>query len=210
MPWSQTTPMDQKTQFIADYLRKRLSITELCELYGISRKTGYKFIDRYLRLGPQGLEELSRRPASCPNRTPEYIEQAIVTARQRYPSWGAKKLLSILRKSHRRWRLPHRSTVCDILTRNGLVPKQRRRRHIGHPGKPISQILAPNDVWCADFKGQFKNWRWALLLPINRDRWFQPFPAWVSGTQLYQRDRGKTGFHSLVQRIRITTAHPHR
>jgi putative transposase len=62
MPWSQTTPMDQKTQFIADYLRKRLSITELCELYGISRKTGYKLIDRYLRLGPQGLEELSRRP----------------------------------------------------------------------------------------------------------------------------------------------------
>ena len=76
MPWSQTTPMDQKTQFIADYLRQRLSITELCELYGISRKTGYKVIDRYLRLGPQGLEELSRRPASCPNRTPEHIEQA--------------------------------------------------------------------------------------------------------------------------------------
>ena len=59
MPWSQTTPMDQKTQFIADYLRQRLLITELCELYGISRKTGYKVIDRYLRLGPQGLEELA-------------------------------------------------------------------------------------------------------------------------------------------------------
>src|ERR1051325_5459502 len=84
MPWSETTPMDQKTQFIADYLRKRLSITELCELYGISRKTGYKFIDRYLRLGPQGLEELSRRPVSCPNRTPAHIEQAIVAARQSY------------------------------------------------------------------------------------------------------------------------------
>ena len=60
MPWSQTTPMDQKTQFIADYLRERLSITELCELYAISRKTAYKFINRYLRLGPQGLEEFSR------------------------------------------------------------------------------------------------------------------------------------------------------
>ena len=57
MPWSQTTPMDQKTQFIADYLRECLSITELCELYGISRKTGYKWIERYLRLGPHGLEE---------------------------------------------------------------------------------------------------------------------------------------------------------
>ncbi len=112
MPWSQTTPMDPKTQFIADYLRQRLSITELCELYGISRKTGYKVIDRYLRLGPQGLEELSRRPASCPNRTPEHIEQAIVAARQRHPSWGAKKLLSVLHKSHRRWSFPTRSTPC--------------------------------------------------------------------------------------------------
>jgi putative transposase len=175
MPWSQTTPMDQKTQFIADYLRKRLSITELCELYGISRKTGYKVIDRYLRLGPQGLEELSRRPASCPNRTPDYIEQAIVAARQRHPSWGAKKLLSILYKSHRRWSFPTRSTVCDILSRNGLVPKQRRRRHIGHPGKPISQILAPNDVWCADFKGQFKTGDGRYCYPLTVTDGFSRF-----------------------------------
>src|SRR6266403_4578472 len=167
MPWSETTPMDQKTQFIADYLRQRLSITELCELYGISRKTGYKVIDRYLRLGPQGLEELSRRPASCPNRTPEHIEQAIVAVRQRHPSWGAKKLLSVLHKSHRRWSFPTRSTVCDILSRHGLVPKQRRRRHIGHPGKPISQILAPNDVWSADFKGQFKTGDGRYCYPLT-------------------------------------------
>ena len=175
MPWSQTTPMDQKTQFIADYLRKRLSITELCELYAISRKTGYKFIDRYLRLGPQGLEELSRRPATCPNRTPDYIEQAIVVARQRHPSWGAKKLLSILRKSHRRWSFPTRSTVCDILSRNGLVPKKRRRRHIGHPGKPVSQILAPNDVWCADFKGQFKTGDGRYCYPLTVTDGFSRF-----------------------------------
>ncbi len=167
MPWSETTPMDQKTQFIADYLRQRLSITELCELYGISRKTGYKVIDRYLRLGPQGLEELSRRPASCPNRTPEHIEQAIVAVRQRHPSWGAKKLLAVLHKSHRRWSFPTRSTVCDILSRHGLVPKQRRRRHIGHPGKPISQILAPNDVWSADFKGQFKTTDGLYCYPLT-------------------------------------------
>ena len=175
MPWSEVTPMDQKTQFIADYLRKRLSITELCELYGISRKTGYKFIERYLRFGPQGLDELSRRPATCPNRTPEYIEQAIVAARQRHPSWGAKKLLSILHNSHRRWKLPNRSTVCDILTRNGLVPKQRRRRHIGHPGKPISPILAPNDVWCADFKGQFKTRDGRYCYPLTVTDGFSRF-----------------------------------
>jgi putative transposase len=156
MPWSQTTPMDHKTQFIADYLRQQLSMTELCELYGISRKSGYKLIDRYLQYGPQGLEERSRKPGSHPNETPAQVVQAIVEARQRHPSWGAKKLLRILTKRHGCWSFPARSTVCDILSRHGLVPKRRNRRHIGHPGKPSSQILAPNDVWSADFKGQFK------------------------------------------------------
>jgi putative transposase len=156
MPWSQTSPLDQKTQFIAAYLRDRLSVTERCELYGISRKTGYKWIDRYRIHGPQGLEERSRRPSTSPRHTPDQVVAAIVDARRRHPSWGAKKLLSILYKRHARWPWPARSTVCDILRRHGLVPKKRQRRVIGHPGTPTSHIDAPNDVWSADFKGHFK------------------------------------------------------
>jgi putative transposase len=156
MPWSHTSPMDQKTQFIADYLRDRLSMTELCALYSVSRKTGYTWVDRALTHGPQGLEERSRRPSTSPRHTPDYVVAAILEARQRHPSWGAKKLVSILSTRHPRWPWPARSTVCDILSRNGLVPKQRKRRSIGHPGKPISHIGAPNDVWSADFKGHFK------------------------------------------------------
>jgi putative transposase len=167
MPWSQTTPMDQKTQFIADYLRQPLSMSELCELYAISRKTGYKLIDRYLQYGPQGLEERSRKPGSHPNETPAQVVQAIVEARQRHPSWGAKKLLRILTKRYARWSFPARSTVCDILSRHGRVPKRRNRRHIGHPGKPSSQILAPNDVWSADFKGQFKTGDGVYCYPLT-------------------------------------------
>ena len=66
MPWKETSPMDQRTQLIADFLRETLTVTELCELYGVSRKTAYKWIDRYLRLGPAGLEERSRRPRHSP------------------------------------------------------------------------------------------------------------------------------------------------
>jgi putative transposase len=167
MPWSQTSPMDQKTQFIAAYLRDRLSVTELCELYGISRKTGYKWIDRYLIHGPQGLEERSRRPSTSPRHTPDHVVAAIVEARRRHPSWGAKKLLSILCKRHARWPWPARSTVCDILSRNGLVPKKRKRRVIGHPGKPTSHIDAPNDVWSADFKGHFKTGDGRYCYPLT-------------------------------------------
>src|SRR3990172_7883581 len=103
MPWSQTSPMDQRTQFIADFLRQGLSITELCDLYGVSRKTAYKWIDRYLRQGPAGLEERSRRPHASPNRTDEEIVAALLEARRRHPSWGGKKLLALVQKRHRNW-----------------------------------------------------------------------------------------------------------
>lgn len=167
MPWSQTSPMDQRTQFIADFLREVLSVTELCDLYGISRKTAYKWIERYLRQGPAGLEERSRRPQLSPNRTPDEVTQALLEARRRHPSWGGKKLLTLVHKRHPRWDLPHRSTVCDILSRHGMVAKKRQRRHIGHPGKPTSLILAPNELWSADFKGQFKTGNGRYCYPLT-------------------------------------------
>lgn len=167
MPWSQTSPMDQRTRLIADFLRESLTVTELCELYGVSRKTGYKWIDRYLRQGPVGLAERSRRPGYSPNATAEEIVQAFLDVRRRHPTWGAKKLLTIVHKRHPRWDLPGRSTVCDILSRHGMVPKKRNRRRIGHPGKPTSAILAPNDTWCADFKGQFKTGDGIYCYPLT-------------------------------------------
>jgi transposase len=138
--------MDQRAPFIAAHLRDTLSITELCMLYGIARKTGYKWIDRYVRHGPAGLDELSRRPRHSPRQTSEEIVGAILDARRRHPTWGGKKLLAVLHRQHPRWALPGRSTAGDILKRHGMVPIQRQRRRIGHPGKPTTQILAPNDV----------------------------------------------------------------
>lgn len=167
MPWEETSPMDQRTQFIADYLREILSVTELCQLYGVSRKTAYKWIDRYLHLGPAGLDARSRRPRHSPNETAPEIVAALLDARRRHPSWGGKKLLTIVHKRHPRWELPGRSTVCDILSRHGMVPKKRQRRRIGHPGRPTSLILAPNDVWSADFKGQFKTGDGLYCYPLT-------------------------------------------
>lgn len=167
MPWSQTSPMDQKTQFIADYLRRSLSFTELCQLYDISRKTGYKWVDRYLHQGPAGLEDQSRRPRQSPNQTSSEIVEALIEVRRHHPTWGAKKLLTIVHKRHPTWVLPCRSTVCDILKRHDLIPKKSRRRHIGHPGKPSSQILAPNDTWSADFKGHFKTGDGIYCYPLT-------------------------------------------
>ena len=92
--------MDQRTQFIGEHLRGGRTITELCDDYGVSRKTGYKWIERYLRQGAAGLEERSRRPRRSPNETAEEIVTAILEARRRHPSWGGKKLLALLQRRH--------------------------------------------------------------------------------------------------------------
>src|SRR6266705_1039333 len=147
MPWRNTAPMDQRTQFIADHLRETQTITELCDRYGVSRKTGYKWIDRYLRLGPAGLEERSRRPHRAPNQTADEIGAAILEARHRHPVWGGKKLRALLQRRHPRWTLP--------------------RRSLGHPGRPTTIMGAPNAVWCADYKGQFKTGDGRYCYPLT-------------------------------------------
>jgi putative transposase len=122
----------------------------------MSRNTGYKGIARYRRLGPHGLAERSRKPGSSPTQTPAYSVRASIEARPGPPAWGAKKRLSLLGKRHPHWPWPARSTVGDLLSRPGLVPQPRTRRHSGHPGQPTTLIAAPNDVGTADVTGQCK------------------------------------------------------
>jgi len=206
--------MDQRTQFIADYLREMLSVTELCDLYGIARKTAYKWIDRYLRQGPAGLEERSRRPQISPNRTPDEVTQALLEARRRHPSWGGKKLLTLVHKRHLSWDLPHRSTVCDILNRHGMVAKKRQRRRIGHPGKPTSQILAPNDVWSADYKGQFRTGNGIYCYPLTVADGFSRYLLGCQGLDSTAVAQAKPVFtrlfkeYGLPQRIRTDNGVP--
>lgn len=159
--------MDQKTQFIADYLREIYDLSGLCSQYGISRKTAYKWIERYLKMGAAGLQESSRRPRVSPNATAEPIVQALVMLRRRHPDWGGKKLLKILAGRHPDWELPCRSTVCDILARHDLVRRKRRRRVIGHPGKPLTVVNSANELWCADFKGQFRTGDGLYCYPLT-------------------------------------------
>lgn len=156
MPWSHTAPLDQQTPFIAAALRDRLSMPELGEFDGVRRKTGSTGLDRDLTHGPPGLEERSRRPRTSPRPTPDAVVAAILAARPRPPSWGAKQRVALRSTRPPRWPWPARATVCDLLSRQGLVPTQRQRRALGQPGKPIRQLGAPNEVWSADFTGHVK------------------------------------------------------
>ena len=201
MPWKENSPMDQKTQFIADYLRDTLSVCELCDFYRISRKTAYKWIDRYLRQGPAGLEDRSRRPKHSANRTPEHIEAALLEVRARHPSWGAKKLLPMVAKRFPNDMLPVESTVFEILARHGLLARKRQRRRIGHPGAPSSSILAPNDVWSADFKGQFKTGDGRYCYPLTVTDGFSRYLLGCQGLHSTAVHEAKPVFVRLFQQF---------
>jgi len=155
MPWRETSPMDQRRRFVGDYYRQFVAFSELCARYGISRRIGYKWLERYETAGPPGLADRSRRPHRSPTATPLPVVEQLLALRRSHPSWGAKKLLHVLDKRGVT-DLPSRSTCCDLLKRHGLVISPRRRKYPGHPGRPLSAMTEPNGVWTADFKGQFR------------------------------------------------------
>ena len=156
MPWKETTVLDDRVKFIAMYLSEELSMADLCREFGISRKTGYKFVERYEVYGPEGLYDLSRAPHDHPNAVAEEVEELIADLRSAHPTWGPRKLRALILRDGSDIRVPAASTVGDILRRRGLVTPRRRRKcatytrpaHLTHPE-------GPNDVWCADFKGHF-------------------------------------------------------
>jgi len=167
MPWKESSLMDQRIQFIADYLRNRRTIASLAREYGISRKTAYKWIDRYQSEGADALEDRSRRPHSCSHETSGDIVEAILRFRRLHPSWGPKKLLGKLAKKSPDLEWPAPSTVGLILKRHGLVATKPRRRKTGHPGKPVVEMEQPNDAWCADFKGEFRTKDGVYCYPLT-------------------------------------------
>jgi len=145
----------QRGGFVADYESGQWSMTELCQRYGISRPTGYALIERVATEGSGGLRDRSRAPRSCPHRTPTEVERLLLQLRTQY-GWGAKKLLQVIAKRHPRLERPARSTVNAILERHGKLRKQRRRKKWVHPGAAALESERPNQIWPADFKGQFR------------------------------------------------------
>ena len=147
--------MDERLRFVAKLLDGE-AMTEVCREFGISRKTGYKIFQRYKDSGVEALSDRSRRPVRYANQLPSQIESLIVTLKREKPHWGARKLRELLvRRLDGDIRIPAKSTIHAVLHRHGLVKTLRRPRSRA-TGTPLSAGLAPNDLWCADFKGEFK------------------------------------------------------
>jgi putative transposase len=154
MTWKASGIVDERVRFISAVQRGEDDISSLCRQYGISRKTGYKWIDRAAR--GEALTDRSRAPLSCPGMTDERVRDLILDARHTHPTWGPRKLLAWLGRKHPRIELPAASTAGELLKRSGLIRPRRVRTRPEGNASGLSEMNAANAVWCADFKGSFK------------------------------------------------------
>ena len=169
MPWKEVKPMDEKVLFLADYLRESQTFTDLCRNYGISRKTGYKWISRYLGEGIEGLHNRSTAPKTQPHQTPYYICKEIIQLRKKkIIKLGPSKIHTLLLENYSEDEIPSRTTIYKILRNEGLVKSRKRKRRVPCMPQPFEPVKGPNDVWTADFKGQFlmKDGKWCYPLTV--------------------------------------------
>ena len=168
MAWLETDPVKERKRFIMEWLCGEFCVSELCGRHDISRKTGYKWIRRYELEGPEGLMDRSRRPHNCPwAAEPHVLEEAVRIRHSRRQAVGAGKVRSRLLTLHPEWDVPSERTLHNHFVREGLVKKRRRSRKRPHPGKPTAPFDAPNSIWSADFKGQFKTRNGIYCYPLT-------------------------------------------
>lgn len=158
MPFIDKTVMEQKIEFIL--LAKELNgfkFNKLCKRFNISRKTGYKWLNRYKDKGIEGLQEKTRRPARSPQKCPEEIEDYVISLRKEDPEWGPKKLRRIMQDNKAKGAysfemIPSKNTIGKILLRNGMIDTEKSLQ-----SKPFTRFEYdnPNDLWQMDFKGYF-------------------------------------------------------
>lgn len=151
MPWKAKTVMSERKEFVHLAQQKKVPFSQLCHRYGIHRDTGYKWLNRFLACGEEGLRDQSRRPHASPIKTPVVIEKAVLLARKAHPQWGGRKLRRYL-KNKGQQSLPSASTITAILGRHDLLNKT-----LGETSRPWQRFEAQtaNALWQMDFKGHF-------------------------------------------------------
>jgi putative transposase len=168
MPWRELEPMEQRLGLIREYESGLLTMTELAAQYDVSRKTAYKWLERYGQDGIRGLADRSRRPHTSPHTLPSEVVEAVIACRRRHPTWGAKKLVRVLRDQRPEMPWPARSTAAGWLHTRGLTAARRppALRSTGSRA-PLTSATAPNEVWTTDFKGEFRTGDGRYCYPLT-------------------------------------------
>jgi putative transposase len=150
-------------------------MSDLCKEYGISRQTGYKFFKRFKENGFGGLEDLSRRPHASPHKIDPFIEELIIDIKGKYPTLGPKKLKTRLENLYPKLSIPAASTIGAVLSRNGLVNSHKRRIKRSYSPAHLTDGSKPNEIWCIDYKGQFKTKDRKYCYPLTISDYYSRF-----------------------------------
>jgi putative transposase len=156
MAWRVSGVLEKRKEFVTDYESGDWTMSQLCRLYGISRVTGYAVLRRWREGGEAGLGDRSRAPLRHPNQTPAEIEALVLGLRREHPLWGPRKLKAVLERRHPELVIPASSTIGEMVDREGLTHRRRKRRRVEPYTQPFQAATAPNDEWACDFKGWFR------------------------------------------------------
>ena len=204
MPWMECNHVDERLKFVARLLDGE-KMSPLCEEFGISRKTGYKIYERYKHCGLEGLTDRSRKPLRYANQLPFQIEKAILQIKKERPSWGAPKVREKLIRLYPDIRHPAKSTVHAILDRNGLVTRKRKRRYKAQ-GTYLSHPHQPNDLWCADYKGEFLLGNKKYCYPLTITDFSSRFLIACDGLETTQEKYAFTIFERVFKEFGLPNA----
>jgi putative transposase len=206
MAWKEVLPMEERARFVLEAQRAEMYFAELCRRYGVSRKTGYKWMRRYIAEGLDGVGERSSKPHSCPHRTSSEWEHRIILERLKHSNWGPKKIREVLLDKGFGGRVPAASTMGDILRRAGLARKKGRRRRKTYYNGPLTEAKNANHVWAVDYKGWFRSSDGVRCEPLAISDLYSRYVLEVKALadQSYEEARG------VFERVWVTRDNPKR
>jgi putative transposase len=215
MPWRETSPMEQRLELVREYESRLFTMTELAVQYGISRKTGYKWVAEYEAGGMLALQDRSRRPHQSPHAIAPELVDAVLEVRRRHPRWGPKKLLAVVQPHDPAATWPARSTVAAWLKKRGLIPPRRPAPHpCTAPRPPLTAATRPNELWTTDFKGEFRTGDGVYCYPLTLRDGFSRFVLRCDGLRSRTVDETQRRFarafaeYGLPDRIRSDNGCP--
>jgi len=214
MPWKECGVQEERFRFVDDWKSGDWNMAELCRIFGVTRKTGYKWVERYQAFGIDGLRDLSRAPHSHPNEIAEEVEEEVLSLRSKHPFWGARKIYAWLVQAHGEEEMPVVSTIGSILKRNGLTAPRKRRRTVRPLSEPLAHAWESNVVWCADFKGWFRTEDGERIDPLTitdaHSRYLLRCQAVKAADMLHSRPIFEAAFreYGLPERIRTDNGAP--
>jgi putative transposase len=200
MPWKETSVMNVRTEFVLRVFEAKVPFNDLCKEFGISRKTGYKWKERFLEQGLTGLSDQSRRPANSPQQLGENSVCKIVKLKLAHPSWGPRKIRMVFARSFPDCELPSDSTFKRVLDNAGLV-ERKTRRPSSQTGRITNRIEAkrPNHVWTVDFKGWWRTRDNNRFEPLTIRDLYSRFVLCTQSLEDCKSDSVKSAFEKVFE-----------